>query len=375
MQSPSVTTTPVPTPRPASFDRLDFFDGSSQNPQCGEQLVQIREEARRFRREFPETGTPEYVETFDLVSVPYPTRFGLWRAHRSRSPFLTISNRLVVVRWRDASGGRRTLLFEPTDPELAENVPFYKALSEKTPKLIRPLAVREHGSVEEHLYGLGIDPREVDYLAFDHLHTQDVRRLIGTEHPAADLSPTEPVQPLFPNAKLLVQRSELGLIAAMHPLQSPWYQPETYRDLRTEALLVLDGDVLLGPGVALIATPGHATGNQSLVLNTGSGIWALSENVIATECLTPEYSKIPGLADYARRWGVELILNGNTIENTALQYNSVVKEKSIVDRSAVDGRFLQFFPTSELTPNRLYPGTRPTFQHKKLRHGALVRET
>ena len=31
---------------------------------------------------------------------------------------------------------------------------------------------------------------------------------------------------------------------------------------------------------ALLATPGHAVGNQSLVLNTSSGIWAVSENAL-----------------------------------------------------------------------------------------------
>jgi len=48
--------------------------------------------------------------------------------------------------------------------------------------------------------------------------------------------------------------------------------------------------------------------------------------------------------------------------------------KCVVDPSAVDGRFLQFFPTSELTRNRLMPGTAPTFSHGRLEHGALVRD-
>ena len=66
------------------------------------------------------------------------------------------------------------------------------------------------------------------------------------------------------------------------------------------------------------------------------------------------------------------MLNGNTIEATALQYNSIIKEKSIVDRSKKDPRFLQFFPTSELTPNWVNIGTRPTFVHEKIRHGRLT---
>jgi hypothetical protein len=101
----------------------------------------------------------------------------------------------------------------------------------------------------------------------------------------------------------------------------------------------------------------------------------MSENVIATELLTPEHSRIPGVSESARRWGNEVILNANTIEATALQYNSVIKEKSIVDRSSKNPQFLQFFPTAELTPNWVNAGTRPTFRHEKLTHGRLVRES
>lgn len=360
---------------PLPFERLDAFDGSTGSDQIGDQLRLIREEAVRFRKEFVATGKPEYVETFDLVGAPYPRAFGLFRAATSPAPFVTITNRLVVVRWKAPGGGRKTLLFEPSDVELARNVPFYAKLAERTPELLQSLVYKEHATVEQRLAEIGVSPAEVDYLAFDHLHVQDVRRLVGTTKPASDISPAAPVTPLFPNAKLLAQRSELGLIRTMHPLQSPWYQPETYRDLPPGALMELDGDYLLGPGVALIATPGHATGNQSLVVNTGSGIWAMSENVIATECLTPEHSKIPGVRRYAQGWDQEVILNGNTLEDTAQQYNSIVKEKSIVDRSRADDRFLQFFPTSELTAHWMNVGVSPTFVHRSIHHGHVVRES
>src|SRR5438045_2607648 len=213
-----------------------------------------------------------------------------------------------------------------------------------------------------------VRPEDVDYVVFDHLHTQDVRRLLGTTAPQADISPTAPVVPWLPNARMIVQRSELEAMAELHPLQRPWYQPETYVDLRPESLLAIDGDVLLGPGVAILATPGHTIGNQSLALHTSSGIWASSENVIATECLTPEVARIPRMTRWAHRWGQELIINANTIEATAQQYNSCVKEKLVVDRSAVDARFLQFFPSSELTRSRLAPGVSPTFTHGGIHH-------
>jgi hypothetical protein len=180
---------------------------------------------------------------------------------------------------------------------------------------------------------------------------------------------------MFPNAKLIVQRAEWNLVRSMHPWQARWYQPATYDDLREGSVHLIEGDVLLGPGIALLSTPGHSSGMMSLVVRTASGTWASSENVIATEMLTPEHSAIPGVRQAAAEWGHEVILNGNTLENTAQQYNSIIKEKSVIDRSAIDDRFLQFFPTSELTRNLAMWRTSPTFAFGRLHHGALVRET
>jgi hypothetical protein len=366
------TATPPATALPAGASHIDHFAQADAAELPGVQLRLIREAAPRFREWFATTGTPDYVGTFDLVSLPYPTKFGLWRAALSPVPFLTITNRLIVVRWHDPDGRARTLLFEPSDVALDANTPYFKGLRESMPSQFERFSVTYHATVEEHLRRLGIRPEEVDYITFDHLHTQDVRRWIGTTTPQADISPTRPLDAYFPNAKLIVQRREIEALADLHPLQRPWFLPETYAHLRQDAILGIEGDVLLAPGLALLSTPGHTTGNHSLTLNTSTGIWTSSENAIAAECMTPEESRIPGVRRWAQRWGQEVIINANTIENTAQQYNSMVKEKSVVDRSRVNPRFLQFFPSSELTRNRLNPGTQPTFNHFAISHGALT---
>jgi hypothetical protein len=348
--------------------RIDAFAEADAERQAGRQLALVRAAVPGFRQWFAATGRPTSVDTFDLISLPYPTKFGLFRAAVTPAPYLTITNRMLIIRWRDDAGATKTLLFEPSDHELGENTPYFAALAAKLPAPARSITVTAHGTVLSQLAVAGVAPEDVDYIVFDHLHTQDVRRLIGTTAPQPDISPDAPVMPWLPNARMIVQRTELAAMAELHPLQRPWYQPETYADLRPEALLAIDGDVLLGPGVAILATPGHTIGNQSLVLNTSTGIWASSENVIATECLTPEVSRIPGLAKWAHRWGQELVINANTIESTATQYNSCVKEKLVVDRSATDARFLQFFPSSELTRSRLAPGASPTFTHGGIHH-------
>jgi hypothetical protein len=350
---------------------IPHFAAVGAERQPGRQLDLIRQAAPGFREWFRTTGMPDWIGTFDLVSLPYPTRFGLFRAAMSPAPYLSLTHRMMIVRWHDPDGRPRTLLFEPTDVELARRTPYFARLSQSTPDVFERAFSRPLGDVLTHLRGVGIESRDVDWITFDHLHTEDVRRWIGTVEPAPDLSPNSPVAALLPNARLLVQREELDSLRALHPLQLPWYQPHAYAGLRPDTVTAVSGDVLVGPGVALLATPGHTIGNQTLVVNTETGIWASSENVIATECLTPEHSRIPGVGRYTRTWGQEVVLNANTLEDTARQYNSCVLEKSIVDASRGDGRFLQFLPSSELTGNPFSPGTGPTYTHSGIFHGTL----
>src|SRR5205807_2621179 len=200
---------------------------------------------------FRSTGTPDWIGTFDLVTLPYPTRFGLYRAAMSPVPFVTLTHRMLVIRWREPDGHPRTLLFEPTDTELARRTPYFARLSERTPDVLERLMSHPLGDVITCLHRVGIQPADVDYITFDHLHTQDVRRWIGTASPAMDISPAAPVQPLLPNARLVVQRAELESLRSLHPLQLPWYQPHAYTDLRSEAITPIDGRVLLGHGATV----------------------------------------------------------------------------------------------------------------------------
>jgi hypothetical protein len=338
----------------------------------GVELGAIREAADDVRKEITASGVPDAVTTCDLITLPYPTRFGLFRAGRSPAPFLWFTNRMLVVQWTDPDGTERTLLWEASDHERGEFTPYYDGLMERMPipRALAKTALRKaHGTVLGHLRALGIDPADVDYIAFDHLHPQDVRRLIGTSRPTPDLGTAEePLEGWFPNARLITQVREWETIRHLHPLQAPWYQPETYEDLRPEAMLFIDGDVILGPGVGLLFTPGHTAGNMSLVLNTDRGIWVSSENGIAAECWMPGASRIPGVCGWAQQWGQEVILNANVLEFTAWQYDSMVAERLVADPTP-DGDFRQTFPSSELTDHPLSPLTKPTYVHRAIRHG------
>ena len=350
------------------FSNAPHFRDAYDATTSSERLRAIRRAAPKFREWLRDQGEASFVRTVDLQPLPYPTDFAFFRAPVPATPFVTILNRMIVVRFMNG-GTRRTLLFSPSDVEMGRGTPFFARLSERFPRAIENVVYPNRNNVLGALEKLGIAPSEVDYLAFDHLHTQDVRRLVGTKGPVPGLSPDGPLAPWFPNAKLIVQKAELALLRDVHPIQAPWYQPSTYADVREDAYLVIEGDVVLGQGVALAFTPGHTPGNMSLVVNTKTGLWVSSENVVATECLTPEHSRIPGMRGWTDVSGEELVMNGNTMETRAEQYDSLVKEKLIADVSQKDARFVQFFPSSELQFSALNPLVRPTFSHGGISQG------
>src|SRR3954454_12537014 len=197
---------PVGTP-------LDAFSAVEATAPYGVQRRQVQTAAAAFRSDLLGTGQPTSVSTHDLVTLPYPTRFGLWMAAVTPSPYLSITNRMLVVRWPG-----NVLVFEPSDHERGEYTPYFERLNAQTPALVQKRVVTRHATVLENLAAAGVTPEEVTYLAFDHLHTQDVRRWIGTS--------TEPAA--FPNAKLVGQRGELAAMADRHPLRRQRCQPDTY---------------------------------------------------------------------------------------------------------------------------------------------------
>jgi hypothetical protein len=339
----------------------------------------IVEAAPDLKRAIVASGRPRGVATGDLLAYPYPTSFGLWRAARSPAPFLWLTSRMLVVQWEEPlpkrgragpATRRRTLLWCASDHERAASTPVAIRFRASTVVPERFLA-SPRGSVLGHLQALGIDPLDVDYVAFDHLQVRDVRRLLGTTRPAPDLGSAEgPLAGWLPNATLVTSLREWEALRSLHPLQLPWYQPETFRDLDPERVALVSGDVQLGPGVALVSTPGHTAGSVSLVLHTAEGIWVSSSNGVAAESYAPRASRIPGLRRFSADWGQEVVLNGNTPEHAAWHYDSMVLERLLADPVA-DAPFPRCFPVAELTASRLSPGLAPTYRHGDITCGTV----
>ena len=362
--APTVAPTPIAHFAPVTLDEPP-----------ARMLERLRAETAAFKDWFTRQGTVDALWTRSLVTLPYPRTYALWEASASRVPYVWMTNRVMVVRWQQ-DGRTVTLLAEPSDYELGENTPYLRTAVRHLPlpdQRAIDLLFDRHGTVAEHLAALGISPDEVDLLVFDHLHTQDVRRLIGTTQPAPDIGyPDRPVPALFPNARLIVHRTELAHVREVHPFQARFHQPRTYDHVDESRLLIVDGDVLVGPGVALLHAPGHTLGNFTLVFNTRErGVFASSENGVAVECYVPRQSRLKGVARWAREQGMEVVLNFNTPEFASWQYNAMVREKLLADPVPSDPRWPQVLPSSELTHHRFAPGIRPTFEHGELTIGEL----
>lgn len=364
---------PVDAPPRPGLTPLAHFDPPDLAVPPAIALARLREATPAFAAEFRATGTVELFAARSLVTLPYPRRYALWEATWVPVPYVWMTNRVFVVRWHDGERAR-TLLAEPSDYELGTGTPYLAHAVRRAPLPDRVVLDRlfvRHGTVESHLAALGIEPAEVDYLVFDHLHTQDVRRLIGTTAPAPDLGyDREPVPPMFPNATLLVQRAELEHVRAVHPFQARFFQAGRYADVDESRITLLDGDVLVGPGVALLRSPGHTLGNVTVVVNTPAGIVCSSENGVAVDSWVPERSSIPGVRRWSAEQGMEVVPNFNTPEFASFQYNSMVREKLLAGPVPGHPDLPLVFPSSELAPHRLAPGIRPVHRHGDVTWGA-----
>ena len=91
---------------------------------------------------------------------------------------------------------------------------------------------------------------------------------------------------VFPHAACYVQRAELARAKRESPELYDWF------DFMNATFELLDGDAEILPGLAVIATPGHTAGHQSVVVRSADGTPDL---LIGDAAYTPrQYSGPPG---------------------------------------------------------------------------------
>jgi hypothetical protein len=339
---------------------VEEFEGLFDVWPRGRRLEQIRAAAERYKQRFKAQGQLTGVRSVDIATAPYITKYAFHGAARTPNPYMSMTNRMIVVQYEDFDGSPRTLVWEPTEPEGSAEAPFYAQLVQRSEqkalyKALDRLFHQEYARPEQALAQVGVRPESVDFISFDHLHVQDPRLIL----------------PHFPNAKLLVQRREVATLQSIHPMQWFWYVEGALDGVAEDRLVLLDGDVELGRGVSIAWTPGHTDGNHSLVINTPDGVWVSSENGVACDNWQPELSRIPGVREYALSQRREICPNANTLEDSLDQYDSMVKEKTLADFSPRAPQWKQILPSSELVSwKRQWPVV-PTHRHGPLSYGTV----
>ncbi len=344
---------------------LHHLDAAWATGSAGSRLRAVRSAAERLRDHLLAAPRTVAVRTLPLTTLLYPTKHAFWGAAISPAPFVVMHHRCLLVQFLQR-GELKTLLFNPTDTIAARQTPYFRFLVETMGEyLAYEVLTRRSPSLESQLSDLGLKPTDIDYLAFDHFHTQDLRSLLGTTDGAH--------APRFPRARLLAPRVEWEAWDDLHPLQRAWFVAEGKQGTLPDRVLFTAADLELGDGVWLLRTPGHTAGNQTLFMSTETGIWGSSENATSADCYSPFDSGIAGLRLAARQQQVDLILNANTPEMAADQYTSMVLERTLVDRVKRAPAFVQMFPSSEVTPSAMAPGLHPTMIHGSLTSGQIAR--
>jgi glyoxylase-like metal-dependent hydrolase (beta-lactamase superfamily II) len=332
---------------------LSELDAAWKVAPAGARLEAVRAAGATLAARLRQGAKATRVRTADLVTLPYPVKYGFGGAARVAAPYLMMTNRMQLVDFVE-DGVPKKLLVNPSDHERNEVTPFFARLAASAPKFVNKLIAKRHATVPERLAEAGVRGDQIDYVTYDHLHTQDLRRVLLE---------------WCPRAKLLAMSAELAIYDGLHPLQRDWYVADALAGVPASRLVALDGDVLVGDGVALVRTPGHTVGNHSIVLNTDRGLWTVSENGVAADNWAPERSQIAGLAKTAAATSVEVILNSNTREESLEQYTSMVLEKTLADEAPDGSGWRQCFSSSEVTASVMALGLRATWVHRAITHG------
>lgn len=350
------------------------FDDVRQSPLPQERLKAARTHANAFRERFMDEAPVQFYQSADMVRVPYPTWYaysGVYTQSTYKFPYIHILNRIFIVQYYDFSGELKTLLFSPSDIEADRETPFFKRLTDKMPSwsplegVVAPIIRDVTGALAE----VGLSPEDVDYISYDHLHTQDVRRWLGTKNIGGEDKPA-----YFPNAKLLVHEQEWLSTTSLLPVQADWYCPNGIEGIDPDKVIKFTGSIQLGEGVALVHTPGHTEGNHSLVARVPDGIRVTSENGVGADAYAPMNSKVNAIRRYAKDTGIEVILNGNTLEGSNEQYISMVIEKTIAGPSK-NPDFPNCASSSEATPYWLIPGHKVSHLIGEAKFGSLQKKS
>jgi N-acyl homoserine lactone hydrolase len=135
---------------------------------------------------------------------------------------------------------------------------------------LRTEPVRDLMSFETALEGVGLKPVEISLVILTHLmydHCANAKFL--------------------PNARFVVQKSELEYARNPHPLFAGTYHSQMFEGLDFD---LVEGDHKLLSGINLIHTPGHSPGCQSVAVETSAGTAVIAGFCCIMENFKPKSS-------------------------------------------------------------------------------------
>jgi hypothetical protein len=261
-------------PFPAGMCALHDFNGSRDRAAPQDRLREVRRRVEGLRERMLDEPEVLCWRSFDLIRAPYPTYYafsGVFADSGFKFPLVHLLNRLFVVQYLDHEGMLRTLLMSPTDHDANRQTPFYKRLAERAPTWVQPIVAPQFNTVESVLQTCGLRPEDIDYISYDHLHMQDVRHWLAGP------------KPHLPKAQLLVHKQEWASTLSLLPIQAEWYCPQGIAGIPAERVVTVEGSLSLGPGVALIHTPGHTEGSNDQYISM------VLEKTLAGPSANPEF--------------------------------------------------------------------------------------
>lgn len=118
----------------------------------------------------------------------------------------------------------------------------------------------EAGRLVEQVRAYGLEPADIDYVVFSHLHFDHAGGATYT-------TPTGALTTTFPNAQYVAQRADWD--EATHPNErnaAGYFEADLTPLEQKNQIVLLDGDTELLPGVHCKLTGGHTAGHQIVLL-------------------------------------------------------------------------------------------------------------
>ncbi|AMJ61548.1 N-acyl homoserine lactonase family protein [Bosea sp. PAMC 26642] len=200
------------------------------------------------------TTEPNYTITPVNSGIIHGSEWGNLTLKRHMGEKTAVPTIIWVVR-----GGGRTVIVDTGPGDAA----FVKSLVGRSlDRAVEP---------EDALRKLGVDPSEVKTVVISHLHWDHSGGL-----------------DLFPNAEVIIQRSELQWGIAPLPVQSPlyeWQRPDGELPrwlLARRRMRIIDGDEEIAPGLKLVHLPGHTPGCMGLCCKTTGGRHLIACDAVPT---------------------------------------------------------------------------------------------